>query len=898
MRKFIYGILIMAVVLTFVFPAFAAQAEKENFCVIEDLLYIFNVPSAYEIAVNEYDQQDFVFAEKDVDCNGNVVYGNHVAVGPVSGKYADSWVEIFDPEDGSSLGFIEKRGLEALPEYKAFSGPTFYIIAKDDPDLSLQPAKTSSKYLIRNKTFDEDSPPFTLAKGEVATAFGERAEDGANWILLGFDSLNEGATGVGMRYAWAKAADLRPVAEHAPDESKIDAAWFPSWIRTMTALPAETIPAALKDRLIRQGFWIDPAPLIPDYIAVDEMSYLYAMGNSYRNDFITVDLFLHAYHLIFDRMLQKLEWSFFAPTLERSIVSAIAELEKARPTLVGAEGKEALDTAGDMFGVTLALLSEGPGKVTLSPRAETELQKILKADGTGESEITGAITDYTQYRPRGHYTLTPTLERYFRATTFLGGEAFRLFNENGRPITRNVRAAALIGLVLDKIGETWVSFESPIDFLVGTPDDGGGSAYRAIAKKTIGDFSGLGDEAKIALFAEEIAKNIPAPRIQDKSVGNISKEQEEALRTQEFRVSGKRFTFDAFIFHSLTSPRVGTDETPRNMPETADVMAVLGSGAADGLTGKNSNLKSYAENMRSLKGEIGGFISNDSSFYTAWLNILKNYFAPSGSKQFFYNSGPWQWKKLVTASAAWAEMKHDTILYAKQDGGEMGGPDGPASRYAPPLPRGYVEPDPKAFEAIIATLDRLDEFFRKFSFESEEEIEEEEEDVYEKITTEIITPLEYTQKIARFKELCASAENIAQREVAGEALSLDDYTSIKEIASAFSSALLLPGGWGIEWDEWEQLRMAIVADVATDFLSGLALQVATGTPREIYVYVNDKWGGSRVTRGYVYSYYEFARSLKDGRLTDEEWRTIVYDEEREDELKKLHPAWYGELDAK
>jgi hypothetical protein len=205
-----------------------------------------------------------------------------------------------------------------------------------------------------------------------------------------------------------------------------------------------------------------------------------------------------------------------------------------------------------------------------------------------------------------------------------------------------------------------------------------------------------------------------------------------------------------------------------------------------------------------------------------------------------------------------------------------------------------VEPDPKAFEAIIATLGRLDEFFRKFSFESEEETEE--EDVYEQITTEIITPLEYTQKIARFKELCASAENIAKREVAGEALSLDDYASIKEIAGAFRPELLLPGG--AEVSDRDQLRMAIVADVATDSLSGLALQVATGTPRKIYVYVNDKWGGSRVTRGYVYSYYEFARSLQDGRLTDEEWRTIVYDEARGDELKKLHPAWYGELDAK
>jgi hypothetical protein len=299
--------------------------------------------------------------------------------------------------------------------------------------------------------------------------------------------------------------------------------------------------------------------------------------------------------------------------------------------------------------------------------------------------------------------------------------------------------------------------------------------------------------------------------------------------------------------------------------------------------------------MKSLKGEIGGFISNDGSFYTAWLDILKNYFAASGSKQFFYNSGPWQWKKLVTASAAWAEMKHDTMLYAKQGGAEMGGVDGGAARYAPPEPRGYVEPDPEAFEAIIATLDRLDEFFGKFSFESEGETGGGDNE-YGQITAEISAPLEYTQKIARFRELCALAGNIAKREAAGEALTTDDYASIKEIAGAFRPQILLPGG--IEVYDWEQLRMAVVADAATDFFSGEALHVATGTPRKIYVYVNDKWGGSRVTRGYVYSYYEFARPLEDGRLTDEEWRAEVYDHTKQDELKKLHPAWYGELEAK
>jgi hypothetical protein len=50
-----------------------------------------------------------------------------------------------------------------------------------------------------------------------------------------------------------------------------------------------------------------------------------------------------------------------------------------------------------------------------------------------------------------------------------------------------------------------------------------------------------------------------------------------------------------------------------------------------------------------------------------------------------------------------------------------------------------------------------------------------------------------------------------------------------------------------------------------------------------------------VTRGFIFSYYEFPRSLGDGRMTDEEWKALVYNDGRSGELKQYHPAWYEEL---
>ncbi|GHT00707.1 hypothetical protein AGMMS50276_27180 [Synergistales bacterium] len=872
MRKFIYGILIMAVVLTFVFPAFAA-GTNEVFCVTDELLPVMDEPGG------SYDIDDLYSAEGLMII---VVYGNHVNTRPVAGKFEDAWVELLDPEDGSSLGFIEKKGLEALPKQETFETAKFFIVGKDAPDLLLSPGKAGKKYSLSEYGY-------SLTKGEVVTAFGESVLNKTRWLLLGFSTSTEydGNEGVGARYAWIRADDLTPLPDYAPDSSKIDAAWAPSRTRaavrtiydeekeeSFTTPPFAPIEGALFERILRQGFWIDPAPVIPDQLTADDMADLYNSTGEYETDFVTVDLFLHATHLIFDRMLQKFERTFFAPTLEKSMATALAELEKVKSGLDAAT----YETARDMFSVPLALLKKD-ASLKLSERALAEVKKILSAQGLSESEIGGAMTDYTQYLPRGHYTLTPELERYFRAMTFLGTCGLELFEADGNPRLENVRVATLVTLVLDNLGGTWRSFEEPIEFLIGNPDDGGLKAYRDIVKKNIGNIEGLGDEVKLGQLAAAVKTAVPSPRIRDRATGNISKEEEDATRRPEFRISGKRFTFDAYVLNQLTSPRVGTNETPRNLPEGTDAMAVLGSRAADEIAGRNEGVLHYADNLKALKEEAVKFFASEGAFYTLWLDALRSFFRDSGSKQFFYNSAPWQWKKLLTASAAWAEMKHDTLLYAKQGGAEMGGLDLTAGKFAPPAPRGYVEPDPQAFGVIIAALDRLSEFIEKFSMEADSEPE-------------------YIGKIQQFRELCATAKTIAEKQVAEAPLTLEDYESIKTIARSFGAQLLLPGGWEIEWDKWEELRMALVADAATDFVAGRALYVAIGTPRKIYVYVNDKMGGPRIARGYVYSYYEFARSLEEGRLTDEEWRTIVYDEARDDELKKLHPAWYGELDAK
>jgi poly-gamma-glutamate synthesis protein (capsule biosynthesis protein) len=144
----------------------------------------------------------------------------------------------------------------------------------------------------------------------------------------------------------------------------------------------------MRKAITRQGFWTDPTPILRKLIFVDDMANVYADTRDYAVDFLTTDIFLHAYHLIFDRMLQKLEMTCLAPALEKLLTRAVAEFEKARGQ-ISPEGEKAYAVALDMFRVPLALL--GKEKVGLSDRASVEAERILSAGGADVSAITGDI---------------------------------------------------------------------------------------------------------------------------------------------------------------------------------------------------------------------------------------------------------------------------------------------------------------------------------------------------------------------------------------------------------------------------------------------------------------------------------------------------------------------------
>ena len=259
--------------------------------------------------------------------------------------------------------------------------------------------------------------------------------------------------------------------------------------------------------------------------------------------------------------------------------------------------------------------------------------------------------------------------------------------------------------------------------------------------------------------------------------------------------------------------------------------------------------------------------------FRSWLSALRSYNVSEGSQQFFARTAAWGYKKLTTAEASMAELKHDTILYAEQSGAEMGdgGGEWVAGPFSQPFARGYVEPEPKLYRALAESARKILEFLTPM-FPDEHEY--------------------YRGKFSQFSEEMETLAGIADRALE-DAMTPSDFLTIIELRLPS----VLPEDIYDVYDKasQNQLRMALVADVATDASAGRALFMGVGAPRRLSVYVNDRSGGFRVTEGYMFSYYSFIQSLSEGRMNDDQWKAIVYDTKRQDDMKQYLPAWHGKL---
>jgi hypothetical protein len=461
--------------------------------------------------------------------------------------------------------------------------------------------------------------------------------------------------------------------------------------------------------------------------------------------------------------------------------------------------------------------------------------------------------DYSQYVPRGHYTRSEQLERYFRTMMWYGRINMRLQRPD------ETRMALLITYILlnttvdgEPALDVWARVYGPTAFIVGKADDLGIYEYGALWASVYGSSaspSTIADDALLQTFISA-ARQLPPPQVN--SMWVYIWEDEEQV-TQGFRFMGQRFTLDAYIFEQLVWREVGTQRNERWLPKGLDVMAALGSEESYTILDQmgETAYANYPEQMAKVQGEIGA-LELDSwtqNLYWSWLYALQPLIEPKGP-QFpaFMQTEAWAHKDLQTALASWTELKHDTILYAKQVMAEMGG--GPP----PEAPRGWVEPNPEAYARLLA-LTRM---------------------TRDGLSSRGLLTENTDANLARLDDLLAFLLDASQQELAGKPLTEEGYDRVQYFGGELEAMTLAAAdpeeGEGMPFFD-EDDQAALVADVATD-PNGRVLEEAIGRIFEIYVVVPDGTGGLQIARGGIFSYYEFPWPMSD-RLTDEAWRQMV-----------------------
>jgi hypothetical protein len=807
------------------------------------------------------------------------------------------------PEESLSYEKLRERDMEVMPHY-VYYGET--VTGKFDPAhpavisvRALIDGKETSGYVDAHKLWLEpslDRPPsdrymavrrtvsvrvvpttaspavLTLLQGEVVDVVGQLNFQGRNWIKARFNAPER------PRYGFIAGNDVMPVSLASVNQSVLVEEEVPGRIRSSDLKFSGTD----RKQLSRNGFYIEPIPPSKE-MTVDDMADAYTEPASGEQFFITSDLFLHSYHLIFDRMLQDIEEKKFRPAVTSLSIALAktteADLKIATPSAPAIRDALLYDllyfsVAAKVFDLAFVIPS------SVRPQTEAVVERINAGDGelpSTQNFLGLGKEDFTQYKIRGHYAKNAPLQRYFHGMMWYGRHNFLLSDK-----TQTLGAILLPHLVEEAHATAkFESMDRAVTYLIGVQDKYTLSGYRSVNRKVFGtEVPGFKElsanlDKNLATFQQAVLTDLPAPRIVSVQTGMGLTQQERLRETAGFKFLGQRFVLDAFILNQLTSPSVGSDQNPRNLPSALDVMMLLGSKAATDLqqeTEKSHQWANYDSQAAKLKGSTDEQLGKRSTFYDQCLYSVKTLFLPSPSKQLFALGEPWQYKNLNAGVSAWTELKHDTILYAEQSGAEMGGGDEfRIPPYIPPGPKGYVEPNPAFFHQLTVSIDQMLTVLKGSNFITDE----------------------YTDKFTQFRDIAHKAELIAQKEVSGQPISPDDYEWIRTLRWSFNAPLLLPRGADIIKDP-TLLQMALVADVATDNVNGLVLEEGLGTPQRITVVVKDAFGGTRLTVGYVYSWYEFS-SRK--RWNDAEWKKMIYGEGEmtREQQGVTPPDWYSEF---
>jgi uncharacterized protein DUF3160 len=605
-------------------------------------------------------------------------------------------------------------------------------------------------------------------------------------------------------------------------------------------------------RLGQNGFVISKRQQFPTFLRGYAAIYM-----EHLPVYVSADAMLDAVHRSYDAMLEAIERSLLAPEL--------AELLRVMQSGI-ATANASPETQADLrlyLEVAAALLAEQnpPG---LSPAGAALVAKARAATGIETVPLFGIdrLMDFSQFTPRGHYT--EGLENYFRAMMWLGRVDFRLIEtqSDGSLVFRRGQYEAVLALqqlMSERATQLWSHIDGAVQSFVGESDS---MTVPEIAK-LVEDLGGI--EAARAATDTAVTAAIRDGGYGEQQIASHLMVNDGIVKTlplnRSFLVFGQRYIADSHVFSEVVYDRIAG----RMLPNPLD--------AAFAALGNNQALRLIPDlgSVEELPGALGGMRHLidahpqsfwDANLYNLWSSALRT-LSPASDASAASEAGlpsvagteAWGRRLLNTQLGSWAQLRHDTLLYAKQSYSGIPGCE---------FPDAYIEPYPAFFAALVRYADRGDEIARIAA------------------ANEYLGPA-ISQYFARLRSTSALLGQMAEQQRAGTPHSAEQLAFINDAIRVEQqpqgcTLVEVPEGWYA--DLFFQRERSIeqdltIADVHTQpadelgNIVGKVLHVGTSYPRLMAVTV-DTCVGPRAYVGMSYAYLEQVTDDFE-RLTDEAW---------------------------
>jgi len=686
---------------------------------------------------------------------------------------------------------------------------------------------------------------------------------------------------------WSRLRAAPPRSEPLPFDPR-SVRYFDDIARELKLTPGE------RELFRREGF-----------VSIDHQQR-YSMGSAYYAIYtrdlpvlVTTDSILHAWHRSFDAALKELEVSYFAPTLDTVLARASEAAAKSAAATRDPQLLESFKDVDVYFAVARNLLAGTlpPATAAPKPHAGTAAAASLAvppwlAEPRLVEELLGKISslklesdddptsiyggrrpiDWSQFRPRGHYTEGIALQAYFRCMMWLGRPDLGWnLGPGASPrvdVRRERRDALLAVMALDRSGAATplANVTRIVDFLVGRPDNVSVSdIHDALDDAALGRPEELLDAAPLARFDAALA-NRGARGQQIRSQVVVSpKTTKPAPLPLVFQIFGQRFALDSFVLANVVFDQIvyRGEKQQRKLPSGLDVMAALGSDSALPFLKSELEHWHYASNLLAARRSVDSLPPEawSATAYAQWLAALRTLDdqPAEGAFPHVMRREAWRHKELRSALASWTELRHDTVLYVKQSY---------TASTACEYPAGYVEPYP-AFFARMAELATT--LARRL-----------ESALPANTSPATSNGAERTCSVQSgffdgFAAQMRKLEQLAQQELRQEPFTNEQAAFLKQTLDQRGGGSGGPHytGWyprlfyGVNPATWAP----VVADVHTNPDDGNVLEEGTGDV-EFLVAAIDNGAQRAAYVGPTYSYYEFTSPASE-RLTDPEWQARI-----------------------